>query len=338
VSAQIGTPPSAGATPAVSVVIVNWNGLHFLPACFDGLAAQTYKDFEIILIDNASVDGSVQAIRRDYPHVRLVENDANVGFAVANNQALAPCRGRYVALLNNDTAANPGWLAGLVRALDGHPNAAGACGTVVALEDPARVIFTTPKIDAHAARAIWVREPSPLARVDSLSGNSMLVRRAAIDHLGFLDPAYVAYYEETDWCARALRAGYDLLYTPEAVCAHKEFGSATGDFHPYHMERNRVRFALKNFDADRLPRFLALYAADVARTLARNVRDRDPLRSRIVGRAFAWNARHLPATLAARRRDLARIGPRMRSYNRTLPLREHVSDGLGGLRPAPVLA
>ena len=318
--------------PTVSVVIVNWNGLRFLPACLDALARQTYTDFEIVMVDNASVDGSVDLVRRSYPAVRLIENRENVGFAIANNQALADCAGRYIALLNNDTAADRGWLGALVGALDAHPDAAGASGTVVALEDPSRVIFTTPKIDPRSARAIWVKEPAPLTPVDYLSGNSMLVRRSAVDHLGFLDPGYVAYFEETDWCARAIRAGYTLLYVPEAVCAHKEMGSASTEFHAFQMERNRIRFALKNFDPDALPGFLFSYAVDAARAIVRNIRDRRPEQNRIIARAWAWNLRHLPATLAARRRDLGRIGPVMRSYNRSLPLRDRVSDGHGGLR------
>src|SRR6266540_4084356 len=79
--------------PLVSIVIVNWNGWHFLPACLDSLARQSYSDHEILMIDNASEDGSVERVRKEYPHVRIVENRVNVGFAIANNQALDHCRG-----------------------------------------------------------------------------------------------------------------------------------------------------------------------------------------------------------------------------------------------------
>ena len=332
-----GMPDPAAPDPAVSVVVVNWNGWHFLPGCLDALARQTFQDFEVILVDNGSCDGSVDRVRRHYPAVRVIENRENVGFAVANNQALERCRGRFIALLNNDTAADPGWLAALVGALERHLNAAGACGTIVSLDDPTRVIFTTPKIDPRSARAIWVRQPAPLTRVDGLSGSSMLLRRRAIDRLGLFDPAYVAYFEETDWCARALRAGWDLLYVPEAVVAHKERGSTSAEFHLYQITRNCLRFALKNFDSDLLPLFALHYTYDLARTAARHVRDGQPRDNLLLARAVAWNLRHLPETLAARRRDLARIGPGRRSYNRSLPLRQRASDRRGGLRP-PLLA
>ncbi len=321
------------ATPAVSVVVVTWNGWHFLPGCLDALAAQSFRDFEVVLVDNGSVDGSVEQVRQRYSWVRLIENRENLGFAVANNQALEHCRSRFIALLNNDTRVDPGWLAALVDALERHPNAAGASGTIVSLDEPTRVIFTTPKVDPRSARAIWVEQPAPLCRVDGLSGSCALLRRAVIDRLGLFDPAYWAYFEETDWCARALIAGWDLLYVPEAVVAHKERGSTTADFLLYQITRNRLRFALKNFDRSALPRFALHYAYDLARTLARHLRDGRPRDNLLVARAVAWNLRHLPATLAARRRDLARIPPPRRSYNRSLPLRDRSSDGCGGLRP-----
>jgi GT2 family glycosyltransferase len=318
--------------PTVSVVVVNWNGWRYLAGCLAALTRQTYADLEIVVVDNGSTDGSVERLRRDYPCVRLIENRENVGFAVANNQALAHCRGRYIALVNNDAAPASDWLATLVATLDEHPNAAGACGVTVALDEPSRVIFTTPKIDPWSARAIWVKAAAPLTAVDTLTGWGMLVRREVIDRLGFFDPAHLAYYEETDWCARALRAGYDLLFAPGATIAHKEQGSASADFHFQQMARNRLRFALRNFDRAWLIGFLPAYTRDLAYDAARNLRDGRGGWNWLLVRAVGWNIRRLPATLAARRRDLARIGPGAQSYNRSLPLRHRASDGRGGLR------
>ena len=321
----------------VSLIIVNWNGRHYLEGCLASLAQQEYADFEIVLVDNASVDGSVAFVRERYPAVRLIQNEENLGFAVANIQALEWCRGDYVGLLNNDTEVHPAWLRSLVATLDAARGAAGACGAIYSLEDRDRVIFTLPKIDPRSGGAVWVRQPAPLCRVDYLSGTSMLMRRSVIERIGFLDPEYFAYFEETDWCARALRAGYDLLYVPEAIVWHKERGSTSVEFHTYQMARNRLRFVLKNFDADLLPAFLLYYAVDIARIFARFIRDGHPQHVLIVTRAWLWNLRHLTDTVAARRRDLARIGPNRRSYNRSLPLRHHQSDGRGGLKP-PVRA
>ncbi|MCC6627763.1 MAG: glycosyltransferase family 2 protein, partial [Chloroflexi bacterium] len=194
------------AAPGVSIIVVTWNGRNVLAGCLAALAMQSYADVETIVVDNGSTDGTVAMVQSCYPGVRLIENVGNVGFAAANAQALPHCRGRYIALVNNDTEASPGWLAALVAALDQAPRAAGACGTVVRLGRTDEWLSTTPKIDPRAARAIWVAQPAPACCVDTLAGNSMLMRRAVIDQIGFLDPAYVAYYEETDWCARAIRA------------------------------------------------------------------------------------------------------------------------------------
>ncbi|MCC6627537.1 MAG: glycosyltransferase family 2 protein, partial [Chloroflexi bacterium] len=169
--------------------------------------------------------------------------------------------------------------------------------------------------------------------VDTLAGNSMLMRRAVIDQIGFLDPAYVAYYEETDWCARAIRADHDLLYEPAAVIAHREQGSATTAYHAYHMTRNQLRFALKNVELARLPRALILDLWAIAIDGARAMRAQRAALVPVLLSAVLWNVLNLRATRGARRHDAARLGPGARPYLASLPLRSHTADGRGGLRP-----
>lgn len=318
----------------VSVVVVNWNGRRYLEGCLGSIAAQDFRDVETILVDNGSTDGSLALVRERFRWVRTLANETNLGFAAANNQALRACSGEYIALLNNDAEVDRSWLVHLVRALDAAPRAAGVCGTVRSLDERDRVLATLPKVDPRSGRAIWVNQVAPAGPVDYLSGNSMLIRRSALERVGELDAAYVAYYEETDWCARALRAGYDLLYVPEAVVWHKEAASSSASFHAYQMARNRVRFALKNFDVSALPGFVLFLALDIGRDLLRAIRDRAWGRIWLTLRALGWNVMHLGDTLAARRRDLGRLGA-TRSYNRSLPLRRARSDGRGGLVRPP---
>jgi hypothetical protein len=102
--------------PSVDVVIVNWNGRRYLPACFESLRAQRGVDFQVWLVDNGSTDGSVAWAQAHGPQIRLIANDTNRGFAAANNQAIRAGQAPYVATLNNDTVADPRWLAELVRA------------------------------------------------------------------------------------------------------------------------------------------------------------------------------------------------------------------------------
>ena len=100
----------------VTVIIVNWNGAHLLRRCLSAVLAQTYPSYEVIVVDNASTDNSVELVQRDYPAVRLIQNRSNVGFASANNVGIAASQSKYVATLNNDTQAEPEWLAELQNA------------------------------------------------------------------------------------------------------------------------------------------------------------------------------------------------------------------------------
>lgn len=304
-------------TSLVSIIIPNWNGCAYLGGCLAALRRQTYRRHEVILVDNASTDDSVPFVRRHFPEVVLVQSPRNLGFVAGNALGLRHARGEWIALLNNDTVAHPRWLEALLDAA--RPgDVAGATGKVYALDDPERVAFTLPLINPLTGRARWTDADPGISEVHYLAGNNLVVKRQVVTEVGFLDPGYSSYYEETDWCARMIRAGYRLLYTPHARIRHKELGSTGLELNRYYMERNRIRFVLKNFDLPYLALFVPLYAADVARRLWRG-RDEGGVGLRaIIPRAIWWNVRHLPQTVRARRRDLGRL-PRRRSYNRSLP-------------------
>jgi GT2 family glycosyltransferase len=131
-----GSSPS-DAHPRVSVVIPNYNGAAWLPGCLDALAAQTFEDYEILLVDNGSTDHSVPLLRERYAHVQLIPLERNRGFAEAVNIGSRAARGQYVALLNTDTVAKPDWLAALVRALDRSPaTTAAVASKMLSLDNP----------------------------------------------------------------------------------------------------------------------------------------------------------------------------------------------------------
>lgn len=300
----------------VTVIIVNWNGRHYLEGCLNSLRVQTYRDFDIVMVDNASSDGSAAFVRERFPEVRVIESKRNLGFARGNNLGLEYATGAYVALLNNDTVSDPGWLRALIDAVQSS-DIAGATGAVFSLDEPHKRIFTLPLINRYSARALWTAAEYPLTDVHYLSGNNLLVKRSVIDEVGPLDAGYFSYFEETDWCARMIVAGYRVVFSPDAKVWHKELGSTNLATNRYYMERNRLRFALKNFDPSYVAVFLPYYLGDAAR---RFVAGRDeshvPMRG-IILRAIGWNLRHLRATLASRRRDYGRVR-RRRSYNRSL--------------------
>lgn len=301
----------------VSIIIANWNGRRYLPDCLAGLRRQTYQCFELIVVDDASTDDSVAVIREHFPEAIVIQSTRNRGFVETNNLGLRHARGEWIALLNNDTIPAPTWLAELLRAAT-PPDVAGATGKVYALGDPSRVIFTLPLLNPWTGRARGTNADFPLTEAHYLAGNNLVVKRRVVEEVGLLDPGYRSYYEETDWCARMIRAGYRLIYTPHATIEHQELGSTGLETNRYYMERNRVRFALKNFDRLYLALFVPLYGASVLRRLWRGTDEAGVRLRPLIPRAIWWNLCHVPDTFRARRHDLGRL-PRQRSYNRSLP-------------------
>lgn len=224
------------AAPDVSVVIVSWNTRALTTACLASLpAAAGALSWDAWVIDNASTDGSVAAIRDGFPHVRVVANRENAGFAAANNQGIVASRGRYVLLLNSDTVAQPGSIAALVAFADARPRA-GVVGP--RLENPDGSFQTGPtpfpslwnellSVTGIGRRLTYRGYPSRPAAAsrhaqptDYVVGACMLARRDAIDAVGGLDERYFMYSEEPDWCWRMRAAGWETWYTPEAVVTH----------------------------------------------------------------------------------------------------------------------
>jgi GT2 family glycosyltransferase len=253
-----------GEAPFTSVIVVNYNGRHFLADCLGGLERQTLPRhrFEIILIDNASADGSAEYVRADFPGVRVVEASRNLGFTGANNLGFRVARGRYVVLLNNDARPEPGWLAALLGAADGE-RMGGVTSRVLFRNEP-RVVNSTGLVPYRDGRAgdRHLRQPDgPATRLPGEvfggTGASLLLTRELLDDVGGFDSALFMYYEDVDLAWRARLRGWRFVYAPESVVYHVCGGSA-GPASPLslrHIERNRTFVCLRNG-----PPFLAVWA------------------------------------------------------------------------------
>jgi GT2 family glycosyltransferase len=216
------------------VVIPNWNGRQFLGPCLEALRAQTLDGFEIVLVDNASTDDSVDFVKEHFPEVRVVEAEENVGFAAGMNLGIRAVDTELIAFLNNDTAPAPSWLEELVACLERHPRAAAATSKMLLHDRPETIDsagdgITTlflPYARGHGARdnAQYEREE----QVFSASGGASLWRGAVLDRIGLFDEAFFAYYEDVDLGFRARLAGYECWYAPRAVVRHHRGGSADG--------------------------------------------------------------------------------------------------------------
>ena len=223
----------------VSVIIVNWNTKEILRDCLGSVCEQAGDlDYEVIVVDNASTDGSVEMIRRDFERVVLIENARNNGFATANNQGMAVAKGRYVLLLNSDTVVLDGAIAKTVSFADAHPRA-GVTGCRVLNPDrtlqPTCFMFPSilnmflsstylyklfPRSRFFGRERMTWWDRSDVRQVDVVTGCFMLVRREAIDQVGVMDERFFMYAEETDWCYRFRKNGWEVMFTPTGQIIH----------------------------------------------------------------------------------------------------------------------
>lgn len=233
-------------TTDVSVVIISWNTKDILRDCLNSVYQQTKGiEFEVIVVDNASTDGSAQMVKTDFPQVALTENPANLGFAAANNQAIPTAAGRYVLLLNSDTVLLDNAIAKSLAFADNHPDAAVVgCRTLNADKTLQLSTFRFPsvlnkflavtyfsklfpqhKFFGRARMGYWDRNDA--REVDVVGGCFMLVRRQAIEQVGLMDEQFFMYGEETDWCYRFRQAGWKNLFTPDAEIIHLHGASSS---------------------------------------------------------------------------------------------------------------
>jgi len=246
------------AKPRVSIIIVNWNGREYLPTCLDSLERQSFRDFETILVDNGSTDGSRELVRESYLWVCLIELPTNTGFSGGNNAGLAVASGEYIVVLNNDTEAEPDWLEELVRVADANPRAGQVGCRICALGDHDLIdslghgVCPDGMSRGRYRLERWSAvkgEFSPVQEMFFGTACVSLYRRQAIDQAGFFDDDMFAFAEDTDLGLRLRWSGWDALLATNAVVYHKYSGTG-GVFSPfklYLVERNHYWVAAKNF-------------------------------------------------------------------------------------------
>lgn len=312
--------------PLVSIIIVTWNGEKYLNECISSLLEQSYTHFEIIMVDNASTDGSVELVKENFPNVQIIENDENKGFSGGTNAGIDVAKGELLALFNQDAVAKNDWLVKLIEKIESSKNIAAVAGKVYFYHDTYgknAVASTWSKIDPYTGCAYNFTEDETSSKVDYLTGCAMLVKKEIVDEIGLLDTGYFMYFDETDWCARMIRAGYDLVYVPSAIVKHVVSASlGEGNLKLYYMERSRIRFVLKNFDIIYIPVFLFFLLIGTGFRFLKNVRKLNFRDTRLRLKAISWNIVNLRKTLKERQKDQSRF-KKCISYNNSLPLRKY---------------
>ncbi len=243
-------------TPATfSIIIPNWNGQHFLETCLDSLRAQTYPAIEVIIVDNASSDGSQAYVKANYPEVILIELEKNQGFTGACNIGMEAARGDFIALLNNDTEVEPNWVDEIVKAFDSHPDV-GIVASKMLLFDRRNYIHTAGDFfttDGCAGnRGVWEKDEGQYDRADyvfAACGGSSAYRKSMLDRIGLLDNDYFFLLEDMDLAWRAQLAGYKVLYVPSAVVYHRLSATGGGVTASFYDGRNGIWLLVKNLPA-----------------------------------------------------------------------------------------
>jgi len=225
-----------------------------LRECVSALEKQTLRDFEVMIVDNSG-QGLVRRIDAARPGIRVIERQSNIGFGPAINAAFRQSRGPYLATLNDDAVAHPGWLAALVSAMESRPEV-GMCASQVRLygEDALDSAGMLVAGDGTGKQRGHLRPPKffPVAEEVLLpSGSAALYRRAMLEQIGLFDDDFFLYGEDIDLGLRARWAGWRCLYVPEAVVEH-HYSHSAGRASPlkaYYVERNRLFVLAKNFPA-----------------------------------------------------------------------------------------
>lgn len=239
--------------PLVWIIIVNWNGKADTLACLSSLRKISYASRHILVVDNASADGSVEAIRAQFPEVEVLVNERNERFARANNQGMQKALAAgadLVLLLNNDTEVAPDFLDHLVSAAASRPEVGMVAPKIYYHHDSQLIWFAGGRINFWTGRVSHrglrqrdfpPKHDSPEV-VDFLTGCAILAKRECLEKIGFLDESYYMYAEDVDWCWRARKAGFVCLYQPAAKIWHKVSASAGGSFKVYHKVRGNFIF------------------------------------------------------------------------------------------------
>lgn len=250
---------------SVSIVIPNWNGSRFLASCLDSLLDQSYSNFEIIVVDNGSQDGSCELIRNNYKQVKLIALEHNTGFSVAVNKGIRESQADFVALVNNDTKADKYWLEHMVNALVQNPEIGSVACKMLSLENPKLIDGAGDGLRRGGLPGRVGHGQMDVGQYDKkryvlgACGGAVLYRKAMLDEIGLFDEDFFAYLEDVDMGLRAQSAGYKCLYIPEAIIYHVGCGTTGSGYSNLVVRlscRNNINMMIKNIPASLLLEFL----------------------------------------------------------------------------------
>ncbi|MBU1289930.1 glycosyltransferase family 2 protein [Patescibacteria group bacterium] len=224
--------------PKVSIIIVTWNGIRHVSDCLESVLKSTYPNYEIIVVDNGSKDGTPELISKKFPEVRLIKKEKNLGFTGGNNEGIKQAEGEILFLLNDDTKIHSKLIEVLVGELESSPEMGIVGPKIYFMDKPNEIWFAGGKIDwaksdsFHLGRGLTDKEliGDSKKEVDFITGCSLMIKKEVVDKIGLLDDVFFAFYEDADWCQKAKKAGYQVLYIPFGGVWHIKSATASHVF------------------------------------------------------------------------------------------------------------
>ncbi len=302
----------------VSIIIVNWNGAQHLKKCLPTLEKINYPNFEIIFVDNASQDESIDLIKtfakRMQPRnvkIKTVVNKKNLGFAGGNNAGLKSVTGKYILLLNNDTTVTKNFIKELVGVIEKNPSVDCVQSKILSMNYPEKLdsvgayltntgflyhygYFQKNKLSYDSTRDLYTAK-----------GACMMVKKEIVDKIGLFDPDFFAYFEESDFCHRIWLSGGRVMYAPKSVIYHKVGGtsnSMNNAFIQFHSFKNRINSYLKNLGTLELIKILPLHLLLCELAAVSFVPKGRVDLFIAINKAIYWNALNIKKTLKKRKK------------------------------------
>ena len=256
----------------VTIIIPNYNGCHFMEPCLASLKKQTYKDYQILVVDNASTDGSVEYVKEHYPEIEVIALKKNYGFSKAVNVGIRRSTTPYVILLNNDTTADPYYIEEMVRTIEKSPRIFSVSSKMIQMYHPELIdsagdLYTLTGWGVCRGVGRRVSNYTETDEVFSACAGAAIYRRQVFQKIGLFDEKHFAYLEDIDVGYRARIFGYRNLYCPTALVYHVGSGTSGSKYNSFKVRlsaRNNIYLNYKNMPLLQLMvNFLPLFAGYV---------------------------------------------------------------------------
>lgn len=299
---------------SISVIILNYNGKEFLRRCLRSVLDSDYPNFEVIFVDNASTDESVNLVRKLFgsdPRLRIIQNTKNLGFAEGNNVGAKHSNADYLVFLNTDTEVDKHWLREVAEVMENEPEIGAAQCKLLQMEDPKRLENVGHYIDCFGLDYNIGENEVDRGQYDHISemfgamGAALVVKREVFFEAGGFDPDYFLSFEDSDLCWRIWLRGYKTSFIPKAVVYHKGKGTCRklnrwAYIGMYFYCRNRIRSIITNYSLKSLLKYLPTHIILLSALALIKIMKRDILTAKSIITAILWNFLNIRETLSKR--------------------------------------